>query len=272
MLTNNKHQQKNVLFISHIDAYPYKFGGQIGIFFPLIYFANKCNVFFAFLTKDNTDYAKEKYKEFNIKPIPLVLNTEDNYFKYPLSMFSKLSFKFSKFYRKNFMEQLCNVIKNNDIDTVWCFAAQTSNYGVELKKRFPHLKIYLREHNIEYKLVKQYSIGTTNLVMKLIAYYEYLKTKIYEINVWKKFDKVFFISDTDLATAKKYNKNFDDSNLIYDGMQLCENNENIEVEKNSFIFTGSFTTFQNENNLKYFIKNIWIPFIQKVPDAKFYLT
>ena len=90
--------------------------------------------------------------------------------------------------------------------------------------------------------------------------------------MWKKFNKVFFISDTDIETAKRFNKNIDNSNLVYDGMELTNIDENIDVEENSFIFTGSFSSYQNENNLRYFIKNIWQPFVKKVPEAKLYLT
>ena len=167
---------------------------------------------------------------------------------------------------------LAVLVKEKNIDTIWVCHAQMAKYATELKKQYPYLKIFLREHNIEYKLVKQYIKSQKNIFMKLISTYEYLKTKKYEISLWDKFDKVFFISDTDINTAKKYNKNVDDSNLIYDGMDFYEIEEGIEVEEDSFIFTGSFTSFQNENNLKYFIKNIWLPFVQKVPGVKLYLT
>ena len=55
-------------------------------------------------------------------------------------------------------------------------------------------------------------------------------------------------------------------------MEITDIKENIEVEPDTFIFTGSLNSFQNQNNLNYFIKNIWIPFSAKVPEAKLYIT
>ena len=102
-----------------MDVYPCKHGGHIEIFCSMKSFAQKCNAFLAFPTLENTDTAINKYKPFNMRAIPYYLDTKDNYLKYPLSLFSKLSFKFSKFYRKEFMLQLCNIIKKNNRDTVF---------------------------------------------------------------------------------------------------------------------------------------------------------
>lgn len=261
-----------LLYIAPQDSLPYTDGGKIGIFFPLKEFAKKYNVFYAFPTPQINGNTVSKYNDFNIRAIPYQMNLKDNYLSYPHSLFSNLSFKFSKFYDKNFLNILSEHIKENNIDIIWVSSAQMAKYAIELKKQYPNLKIFLREHNIEYKLVKQYIKSQKNIFMKLIVFFEYLKTKKYEIGLWNKFDKVFFISDTDIKTAKKYNKNINNSNLIYDGMDLFEIDENISIEEDSFIFTGSLASYQNENNLKYFIKNIWIPFNKKVPKTILYLT
>ena len=262
----------NLLYIAPQDSLPYIDGGKIGIFFPIKEFVKKYNVFYTFPIQKIKEDTISKYKEFSVTVIPYQMDLKDNYINYPKTLFSDLSFKFSKFYDRNFLNKLSELVKEKNIDTVWVCHAQMAKYAIELKKQYPYLKTYLREHNIEYKLVKQYAISKTNILIKLIAYFEYLKTKNYEIRLWKKFDKVFFISDTDIKTARKYNKNIDASYLIYDGMEIPENDENIPVEENSFIFTGSLKSFQNENNLRYFIKNIWIPFSQKAPEAKLYIT
>ncbi len=262
----------NLLYIAPQDSYPYTDGGKVGIFFPLKEFAKNFNVYYAFLTNNIKEDITTKYNKYNIKAVPFELNLIDNYLYYPKTLFSNLSFKFSKFYNKNFLDKLSELVERENIEIIWICHAQMAKYAIELKKQYPHLKIFLREHNIEYKLVKQYIKSTSNIIIKIFAFIEYCKTKKYEIALWNKFDKVFFISDDDINTAKKYNKNIDNTNLIYDGMELINIDKNIEVENNSFIFTGSLNSFQNENNLKYFIKNIWIPFVKEIPEAKFYIT
>lgn len=262
----------NLLYIAPQDSLPYTDGGKIGVFFPVRELAKKYNVFYAFPYDKNESDVISKYKPYNITAIPFTMDKKDDYSKYPRTLFSELSFKFSKYFNKEFLEIMDKTVKENDIKIIWVSSAQMAKYAVELRKRHPELKIFLREHNIEYMLVKQYIRSRKNIFMKLIAYYEYRKTKRYEIGLWDKFDKVFFISDTDIRTAKKYNKNVDESNLIYDGMEFINIDESIKSEPNSFIFTASLKSYQNENNLRCFIYNIWKPFSKKVPEVKLYLT
>ena len=263
---------KKLLYLASQNSFPPSDGGKIETFYPAKYFSKYFDVTMAFPIPCINDELYKKYNKQNIDILPFQLDTKDNYFKYPLTLLSNLSFKFSKFYNKNFLKKISQYVNENQIEIIWCLSAQMAKYAIELKKTYPNLKIYLREYNIEYKLVKQYSKSCKNLVMKAISYFEYLKTKAYEISIWNKFDKVFFISDTDLTTAKKFNKTFDETNLIYSGMELANIKETFEIEHNSFIFTGSLKSFQNQNNLNYFIKNIWIPFSIKVPEAKLYVT
>lgn len=263
---------KKMLYIAPQNSLPYSDGGKIGIFFPAKYFTKYFDITMTFPILNIDDDLYKKYAEHKINILPFQLDTKDNYLKYPLSLLSNLSFKFSKFYNKKFLKKMSKYIKENQIEVIWCSSAQMAKYAIELKKKYPHLKIFLREHNIEYKLVKQYIKSCKNPLMKLISYFEYLKTRAYEVSIWNKFNKIFFISDTDLATAKRFNKNFNETNLIYDGMEINDIQDNIEVEENSFIFTGSLNSFQNQNNLNYFIKNIWIPFSRRVPEAKLYIT
>lgn len=263
---------KNVLFISHRDNYPYDDGGKIASFFGMIALKEKFNIYYAFLTNKIEDDTISKYEKFNIKSIPFEKDLNDNYFDYPKTIFSKLSFKFKKYYSKNFLNRLKEFVKENSIEIIFCSQSQVSNYGLELKKNFPNLKIYLWEHNIEYELVKLYAKASSNVFMKIIAYFEYLKTKRYEISSWNKFDKVFFISDSDCKIAQKYNKNFTNKNVIYTPIKQKTDFESIREEDNSFIFCGSLKSYQNRLNLKYFIDNIWKDFIKKAPSAKLYIT
>lgn len=124
---------------------------------------------------------------------------------------------------------------------------------------------------MEYDLVRQFSQSSSNIFMKGISYFEYLKTKKYETSLWKKFDKIFFISDSDMEQAKKYG-NYTIENVLYDGFENKKNTKNIPIEDNSFIFSGSLNLFQNTNNLKIFIKEIWKPFVKQHKECKLYLT
>lgn len=244
-------------------------GGKIGILYPLKYLAQKLNVFFTTPVLNINEDIINEFNMYNIKYFPFELNTNDDYFKYPSSLLKPLSFKFNKYFSPLYLKYIEKIIIENQINILWINAPHMAIYALKLKKKYPYLKIYLREHNIEYDLVLQYARSQKNVFMKMISYIEYYKTKKYEISLWNKFEKVFFISDTDLAEAKKYG-DFNDDNLIYDGSESNFYNE--QVEEHSFIFTGSLTSFQNQENLKYFIENIWKNFHDNNKEAKLYLT
>lgn len=244
-------------------------GGKIGIFYPLKYLAQKLNVFFTTPVLNINEDIINEFNMYNIKYYPFELNTNDDYFKYPSSLLKPLSFKFNKYFSPLYLKYIEKIIIENQINILWINAPHMAIYALNLKKKYPYLKIYLREHNIEYDLVLQYARSQKNIFMKMFSYIEYYKTKRYEVSLWNKFDKVFFISDTDLAEAKKYG-DFNDDNLIYDGAEPDFYNE--QIEEHSFIFTGSLTSFQNQENLKYFIENIWKNFHYYNKEAKLYLT
>ena len=231
-----------VLLIAPQDVIPPTDGGKVGIFHPVKYLAQKYEVYLAFPMPKLSDEIKteiiSKYAVYNIKAIPFELNTSDNYFFYIKNIFSKIPFKMAKYFKKNFLSELKEIIKKENINIVHINHSHVGKYAIELKKEFPDLKIFLREHNIEYQIVKQYSNIQKNIFLKIFAYFEYLKTKRYEISLWDKFNQVFFISNTDLEEAKKYNHKFNESNLIYDGMEIDDNDKNPKIEEKSFIFSG----------------------------------
>lgn len=265
----------NILFLSPQNVIPPIDGGKTSIFYPVKYLAKEHNVFFAFPYKNLTVSEKQKllnsYKEFNIDAIPINLDTTDNPNFYLKNIFNNIPFKMAKYFDKNFYEVLKQIIKNHNIDLVHVNHSHMAQYAVRLNKEF-NIPITLREHNIEYLLVKQFALSHNNLFVKIGAYLEYLKTKFYERRLWNKFNHTFFISYSDLKEAMKYNKNFSEANLLYDGMDIENLNQSVEVEPDSFIFCGNLSSFQNEWNLRYFIENIWKPFLKVYPTVKLYLT
>lgn len=259
-----------ILCIAPQNPFPYTDGGKIGIFFPIKYLAKYSELYFSCPVQAFTNEDIENYKKYDINFYPYKLNTNDNYWLYATSLFTRRSYKLNKYYDKKYLEYLKKIVIKNSIEILWINSLHMAVYALKLKKQYPNLKIYLREHNIEYELVKQYTQSCNNIFMKLISYFEYLKTKKYETKIWTKFDKVYFISDSDLTIAKKYGK-YSTENLIYDGVEI-EDNMNENYEEKSFIFTGSLSSFQNRQNLKNFIENIWKNFIIQYPDCKLYLT
>jgi hypothetical protein len=133
------------------------------------------------------------------------------------------------------------------------------------------VKIFLREHNIEYSLVEQVMQLQTNPLKKAFVKYQFLKTKRFERYCWERFQKVFFISDSDVSVVKDQNDKWKFV-LLYDSFEVAKVVAKFSKEPYSFIFTANLEVFQNNYNLKQFIKLIWHPLIAKDSRWKLYVT
>lgn len=266
---------KKLLYLSPQNVIPPIDGGKIGIYYPLKYLAQKYEVYYAYLDINYEDNSS-LYKELlNVTSVRFFKNTKDDYKSIVKNIFNKIPFKMHKYYDKFFMQQLDNLIKNQNIEIVFVSHAHVAFYALKLKTLNPKLKIVLREHNIEYQLIEQYSQFENNILKKIVAIWQYYKTKKYEISLWKQFDKVFFISENDFIEAEKYIDLSDKKyQVIYDGYNVDDINSSIkrEYEEGSFIFAGSLKSIQNKINFKSFIDNIWIQHIKKYTSNKIYIT
>jgi len=68
--------------------------------------------------------------------------------------------------------QILIIIEEN-INFVWVSAPHMVKYALKAKKKFPKLKIFLREHNIEFKLVEQFKDFTDSPIYKNNKFYIY---------------------------------------------------------------------------------------------------
>ena len=262
---------KKILYLSPQNVIPPTDGGKISIYYPIQELSKKNTLFFGYITNNDCNDT-EAYKKINIIPIDFYKNTKDNILLILKNIFSKIPFKMEKYFDKRFLNILINLIKEEKIDVVICSHPHMAYYALELKKIFPKMKTILREHNIEYKLVEEYYSYERNFLRRFIANWQFKKTKKYEIYLWKQFDRVVFISDSDFAEAKK-NINLDDRQMvIYDGFKCKNIDPIIKKEKDSFIFSGNLNSIQNHKNLNEFIKKIWMPLVENNKQYKLYIT
>lgn len=263
-----------LLIIAPQNAYPPADGGKIGIYFPLIEFARWATVHYAFTTDELPDVnCKKKLENQGVQLHPFVLTTKDSPLVLIKNIFFSIPFKFQKYYSSAFLQYLNLLVCRENITHVWINHAHMASYALALRKKHT-VKIYLREHNIEFSLVQQLIPFLKSILKRKIAYWQFRKTLRYEVNAWRAFDKVVFISDADYATARQY---YDGTNttLIYDSYEkdsIKPITNATKFEPDSFIYTGSLHTLQNAINLKTFVNNIWTRFSKENPSYKLYIT
>ncbi len=263
---------KKLLIIAPQNPYPAIDGGKISIYYPIINLAKYFQIHFVFTYFQPlpTDI-KKHFADYEIKIYPQKVNTKDSLPGIFLNLFSSLPYKFKKYHKQAILKKIIDIVKKENISFIWCNHSHVAWYALHLQRKFD-VRIFLREHNIEYSLVQQVMKLSKNRLLRTFIQLQYLKTKRYEINCWKKFDRTFFISDSDFSLANNECSNCKNLDLLYDSFYEKKARHGGKKEAYSFIFTGNVETFQNCYNLQTFIREIWEPLINADSRWKLYIT
>ncbi len=267
-----------ILFISPQNVIPPNDGGKQSIYYPLKYLSKQKDfeVFALIVSQKGENISKSEYLNLGLSDVEfLYLNKRDNPFKLIKNVFENIPFKWSKYFDKFSIEKALNFANKVKPNVVICSAPHTLVYGLEIKKLI-NIPVILREHNIEYDIVRQFYKLTNNPVYKMIGFWQYLKTYKQEKYYWQLCNKVLFISDSDYEIACKEEPQLKQKfTILYDGFETEENREISfdQREPKSFIISAPIkSSMQNLFNLKWFINDIWEKFIEKNRNYKLYLT
>lgn len=262
-----------ILILASQNPYSPTDGGKSSIYFPVKYLAKNFDVgLFFFYDKEYPAETVGHFKDIGVKAFPFRLNTRDSFLGIVKNLFEEEPYKVKKYHNRSAEKYLAEVIKKFAPDLVQSYQVHMAHYGLRIKQKFS-IPAVLREQNIEHLLVKQYASLQKNSILKMVSYWQYHKMRVYEQAIWKKFDKVVFISKNDLSIAQK------DSNgergkysSIQDGIEVSERIEkNIVKKRNSIVFAGNLNIIQNRLSVTWFIRNVWLMIKQKVVDSHLYL-
>jgi glycosyltransferase involved in cell wall biosynthesis len=251
-----------LLFLAPQNPYPPIDGGKISIYYPVKYLSKFFEIFFITPVKQidkKVNRAIKHFENMGVKYFPVVKNTDDKIIDLLKNVFNKIPFKWYKYYSDEIYKLCVKLMIKENINYNFTSAPHMALYAVKLKKLNPNLKIFLREHNIEFSLVEQFVNLTKNPVYKLIGIWQLKKSRFLEQKYWELFDKIFFISDHDYETAKRLRPDLVSKfYVLYDGFEINKTCEGNEYSK-AFIIPTNITTIQNQISVKWFIEKIWIP-------------
>ncbi len=264
-----------LLFLAPQNPYPPIDGGKIGIYYPVKYLSKFFDIYFITPVKqldENVDRAIRHFQNIEVKYLPVVKNTDDKIIDLFKNVFNEVPFKWYKYYSDSIFDLCEKLVIKEDIRYILISAPHMALYAVKLKKLIPNLKIYLREHNIEFSLVEQFINFTKNPVYKLIGVWQFKKTKLLEQKYWELFDKIFFISDYDYEIAKSFRPDLASKfYVLYDGFEInkiCK----CEEFRNTFIIPTNINAIQNQISVKWFIEKIWIRSFDYIKQNNFVLS
>ena len=262
------HGGSAVLWLSPQQVYPPTDGGKRGIYYPVVELSRRKPCYFAYFHDLPAKAIAEQTAHFNslhIPTLPIHIEKRESAQVLLRSLCRLKPLKFSKYHSLQALQQITAFIQARAIiDTIVVSHAHLGWYARRLKKQFPAIKIILREHNIEYDLVRQYAQAQRNLLKKALINGQYLLSKLDEQTSWANVDETIFISDSDVELAK-HNKTFDQIHwrIAYDGNSA---QMNPSADRHGLLFAGSLQSPQNAAALRHFIEHYWQPWQQVNPD------
>lgn len=206
-------------------------------------------------------YVKKVYSYSRKKDIMRIIL---NFYK-PYTLISRVN--------KDMNEKISEIILKEQVDMILLDSIHMYYSISNIKTKIP---IYLTQHNIEYKLFASISKKINNPIKRIIYKIESIKLKKIEKNLYKHhyFRGYIFISNDDL---NEYEQEIGKVNAIcippcIENNFINKSKKNIEIEKNSIVFTGKMNYEPNITAVKWFVESI-LPLIQKeIPKVKFYIV
>ena len=106
-------------------------------------------------------------------------------------------FNMWKYASDDFKKQLIDIVAGERPDFVICEHLHTAQYGRVLKKIYPDIPIILREHNVEYIILRRMARGFRNPIKRLIYAHQARRLRKYEKKALGWVDQVVAVTATD---------------------------------------------------------------------------
>lgn len=108
-----------------------------------------------------------------------------------------------KYRTEEFKEQLIDIVARERPDFIVCEHLHTAQYGRVLKKSYPDIPIILREHNVEYIILRRMARSFRNPIKRLIYAHQANRLQKYEKIALEWVDQVVSLSATDAAMLNR---------------------------------------------------------------------
>ena len=140
-----------------------------------------------------------------------------------------------------------------------------SVYGNYIEKNYKNRygKMILKDHNIEYELVKQ-ECDSSSLLKKCILIPEWMRTRKYEINQIKNADYVFSVCDSNTNWMKQYNQRCFTMFPTYEMLKI----EREMPSNHNILYMGNLSWKSNMEGLEWFVRKAFPLVCDVIPDAK----
>lgn len=257
-----------ILTLTHMYPYPATDGGKIVTYNTLKYM-NKKGIKNILITFNNFNVESELN---NIAEVNIVKkNTINNPIKMFLNLFSYMPYNISKYKDKRVNEIIDEILEREKIDIIYIDHLHMAIYAKYISRKYPNIKLVLRQHNVETTIMNRFYKNQTNLLVKVYAYIQYIKLKKYESKITDFFDLLLMLTDNDKLRMEKMCKN-KRVKTISAGVDTERYYSSINIENDSIVFLGAMNWLPNEDGVLWFVNNVLDKIIEKKPNVKFYIV
>ena len=222
-------------------------------------------ILIAFYNRSEIEYLDQElldlfhsYYLFEIKKINRVIN----FFLYPTYP-SKVTGRFSK----KILRHIIKIVKSNKCTKITFEFTSVFLYASILKTRL-NPEVILIAHDINFQAMLR--LSNSNSIFKRIFYYlEYWKSKLFEINLFKRKLEIHVLNIKDKKLLIE--QNIKKSKIVVKKPILESwiykiNRSN--VSENTILFMGALNRFENVNGIIWFIENVFHDLVKKNESLK----
>lgn len=252
-----KSKKLKILAIGPQNVCPPQDGGKEGIFGAISALAKYTDLMYAFPADKSKDYAI--YVDAGIQPIGVKFSPRETLGLILFASAKLRPFKFEKYGTYSAARAFAAALRGKEFDVIICHHAHTVLLAERIRELINrNIPIILREHNIEYSLVRSYRQSQNLFLQFFLCPFEWI-TKREELKIWGRVDGVAMLSDKDLDLAKSSGVK---ANLFLarEGVPLPDRRE--------IVFPGFYSPLlillnpkavQSVANLSHFLRKVWIP-------------
>lgn len=198
-------------------------------------------------------------------------NADTSAFGAILNLFSSQSYFVSRFFFKEYEEQLIQKLQKVPFDIVQLEGVFMASY-IPIIKKYSKAKIVLRSHNVEHQIWERHLANEKNLIKKTYLNIQNNRLKTFEINAFKAVDAIVTITDEDKKTISSICSN-KPAHTCLTGVNL-ENYKQIlnPIYPNTLFHFASMDWMPNIEAVDWLISNVWNDVLKNKPDAKLVLA
>lgn len=246
----------NVLFITYDFPYPITSGGKNRSYNLLRHTAKKENIFlYSFVREDYNPESNEEILNLGIKEIRVFKRRKlKDFTNIPKTIIKNNSIFKTLYYEEKVMEELCQIIKEKNIDLVHFESSYTGYYIGNRLKRLG-VKQVLGTENIEFNLYFDYA-SKTNFLKKPFIYLEAKKLKAEELSMMKSSDCVTVVTEDEAKIVKDFTNI--EAKIVANGIDEKKLPYAFHSKPTrNILFVGNFVYFPNIDAINFFYKEVF---------------